>query len=170
MLIAKTVANAIAQRKLVVRKNSGWRTQYEPNATHGVNERRLARQIDFASEPSDVNVYEVGARIEMIVPDLLEQHGPSDNLAMVPDQVLEQPQLSRLQVEPARSATRFPRQKIDFQIAHSQKRGPWLGRAAQQRIHTCAELSEGKGLGQIVVAAGAQAAHPLFHFPKRTQQ
>ena len=41
MPTAKTVANAIAQRKLVVRKNSSWRTEHESNATHRLNEWRL---------------------------------------------------------------------------------------------------------------------------------
>src|SRR6266404_6367503 len=99
MPIAKTAANAIVQRKLVVRRNSSWRTEYEPDATHGVNERRLARLIDLTAEPSNVDVDEVCARIEMIAPDLLEEHGSSDNLVMVPDQMFEQAQLPRLQFE-----------------------------------------------------------------------
>src|SRR5882757_6593149 len=105
--IAKTVANAIVQRKLVVRKNSSWRTENEPDATHGVNERRFAGHIDLAPEPSNMDVDEVCARIEMIVPDLLEEHGSSDNLVMVPDQMFEQAQLPRLQFEFSRSAARF---------------------------------------------------------------
>src|ERR1700722_18769217 len=99
MPIAKTAANAMAQRKLVVRKNSNWRTEYEPNATYGVNQRRLAGEIDLAAEPSDMDVDEVGARVEVIMPDLLEEHGSGDNLAMVPDQMFEQAELPRLQVE-----------------------------------------------------------------------
>src|ERR1700736_6618786 len=107
MPIAKTVAKAIAQRKLVVRKNSRWSTKYEPDATYGMNERRLAGQIDLAAEPSDMDVDEVGTRIEVIVPNLLEEHGPGDDLAMVPDQMLEEAQLPRLQLEISRSAARF---------------------------------------------------------------
>src|ERR1700730_11105616 len=93
MPMARKVANVSAQRKLVVRKNSSRRTEYEPDAAHSVNERRLAGQIDLAAELSDVDVDEVGARIEVIMPNLLEEHGSGDDLTMVPDQMLEQAQL-----------------------------------------------------------------------------
>src|ERR1700730_19077271 len=90
MPIAKTAAKAIAQRKLVVRKNSNLCTEHESNATHGVDERRLTGQIDLAAEPADMDVDEVSTRIEVIVPDLLEEHGSRDDLAVVPDQIFEQ--------------------------------------------------------------------------------
>src|SRR5260370_3997291 len=118
MTIAKTVANAIVHRKLVVRKNSSWRTEYEPDATHSVNERRLAGQIDLAAEPSDMDVDEVGTRIEMIVPNLLEEHRARDDLVIVPDQMFEQAQPPRPQLEVSRSAARFPRQEVPFRLRY----------------------------------------------------
>ena len=90
MPIAKTAANASVQRKLVVRKNSSWRTEYKPDATHSMNERRFAGHIDLAPQPSNMDVDEICARVEMVMPDLLEEHGSSDDLAMVPDQLFEQ--------------------------------------------------------------------------------
>jgi hypothetical protein len=128
-----------------------------------MNEWRLAGHIDLAPQPSNMDVDEVCARIEMIMPDLLEEHGSSDNLVMVPHEMLEQAQLPRLQFEVSRSAARFARQKIHFQIAYSQEGHSRVGRATQERINTRVELGESKRLGQIVVAASAQAAHTVFH-------
>src|SRR5215472_6533452 len=88
---AKTPVSAIAQRNVVVRKNSGRRTQGEPNSADGVNEGQLFRQIDLSPEPADVNIDQVGARIEVIVPDLLEEHCARHHLPVVTHQLLEQP-------------------------------------------------------------------------------
>ena len=54
-----------------------------------------------------MHVDDVGLRIEMMVPDLLEQHGARHDMSGVPHEVFEQPKLARQDLDlPARAAHR----------------------------------------------------------------
>ena len=39
----------------------------------------------------------------------------------------------------------------------------WIRRATQQRLEASGKFGQGKRLGEVVVAAGAQATHPVVH-------
>src|SRR5258708_14481007 len=53
--------------------------------------------IDLRAQPRDVHVDDVGLRVEMVIPHVLEQHGASDDLTRVLHEILEQAELSRPQ-------------------------------------------------------------------------
>src|SRR5688572_21630606 len=64
--------------------------QYVAGATHRVQQRALESLVDGGAQPADVHVDHVGLRVEMQVPDGLEQHGAGHYLAGVAGQVFEQ--------------------------------------------------------------------------------
>src|SRR5664280_497311 len=83
--------NAVARKSLlrVV-------TQHVSSAAHGMQQRRVEISVDFGPQPRHVDVDNVGLRIEVIVPDVLEQHSAGHHLAGVLHQIFEQAKLARL--------------------------------------------------------------------------
>src|SRR6185437_14500109 len=165
-----TAAKARAQRNVVVLNRSGRRTQHESDFTDRVNERWLVGQVDLAPQSSNVHINDVGAWVEVIVPNLLEEHRPSHHLAVMSHQVLEELEFARLQVEPAAPAADLARKEIDLEVTDTHHGGAWLGRAAQQCIDACAKLHEGKGFDEVVVPAPPQAADSVLDFPQCAQE
>src|SRR6186713_3334359 len=65
-------------------------------AANGVDERTVEALVDLRSQPRDMHVNNVGLRVEVIVPNMLEQHGAGHHLAGVLHQEFEQAELARL--------------------------------------------------------------------------
>ena len=66
-------------------------------APNGVQQRPLEPFVDLRAQAADVHVDDVRLRIEVIVPDALEQHRARHDLTDVTQQELEQLKLARLQ-------------------------------------------------------------------------
>src|SRR5260370_7633544 len=73
--------------------------------------------IDLRAQPRDVHVDDVGLRVEMIIPHVLEQHGASDDLTRVLHEILEQAELPRLQDDFVACASHLMRKPVDLEIA-----------------------------------------------------
>jgi len=74
----------VEDRKVLARS-----TDTKSNAADGVDERIGLRSIDLAADTSNINVDDVCRRIEMEIPDVLQQHRPWNYLALVADQILQ---------------------------------------------------------------------------------
>jgi hypothetical protein len=115
-----------------------------------------------------MHVDQVGARIEVVAPDFLEQHAAGDHLAGVADQEFEQLELRGQQ------AISWPPRRAE-RVIRSSSRSParstlsmaGLALAPDQHFHACGHLIGGEGLGQVVVATGAQATHAFIHVRQR---
>jgi hypothetical protein len=56
--------------------------------------------IDLSTHSSDIDVDDIGRRIEMKVPDMLQQHGPGYDAALIAHQIFQE--------------LEFPREKVDL--------------------------------------------------------
>jgi len=63
-----------------------------------------------------MHVNHIGLRVEMIVPDMFEQHGAGDDLALMFHQKLQQFEFTRLKRNFNVTAKGAARQQINFQI------------------------------------------------------
>ena len=72
-------------------------TDHVSGAAHGMQQRLVEALVDLAAQPRDVHVDDVGLRVEVVVPHVLEQHGARHHLAGVLHQVFEQAEFARLQ-------------------------------------------------------------------------
>jgi hypothetical protein len=61
-----------------------------PHSSNGLNEPRLARQLDFISQVIDEHVDDVGQTIPAEAPHMLGDHLARERLAGMPHEVLEQ--------------------------------------------------------------------------------
>ena len=140
-------------------------------AADGVDERRLALGVDLAAQPADVDVDDVGARVEAVVPDAFEQHGAGDDPALAAHQVFEHLELARQELDAALAAAGGAGDEVELEVGAGEAGllGAGLGRAAQHRLEAGGELGEGEGLDHVVVGAGAQAADALVDGAHRGQ-
>ena len=97
-----------------------------------------------------------------------KQHRPRDNLAFVANQVLENLKFSRQQVDFPATAAHRSRHEVELEIADAQHRFLDDGIAASgESLDTGQQFREGKRLDEVVIATGAQAAHPIVDLAER---
>src|SRR5579871_88423 len=124
--------------------------------------------VDLAADTADIDVDDVCRRIEMQVPDVLQQHRAGDDPALVAREVFQKPELARQKLDVLAAPAGGSRDQVDREIADAQNGLLGDGVAAPaKRFQARQQFDEGKGLDQIVVAAGAQAAHLVVDFAQR---
>src|SRR6476661_10704254 len=157
------------RRKVVVRKSLvSAVTDGVAGAADGVQQRRRKVLVDLRAKPRDMNVDDVGLRIEVIVPYVLEQHGAGHHLARMLHEIFQQAKLARLQHNRFAGARHLVRETVEHEIADHEARASLLRRGAPgERLDAGEQLAEGIRLGEIVVAAGAQALDPVVDLAKR---
>src|SRR5215471_4930728 len=143
-------------------------TEAIPDAADGMNERIRLLIVYLAPYPPDIDVDDVGGRIEMKVPYVLEQHGARHDSAFVADQIFEQLEFPRKELDFTPAPARGPRHEIDLEIADAQHRLPDHGGAAtSESLDARQQLREGKRLDEVIVPAGTQTADPVIDLAER---
>ena len=115
-----------------------------------------------------MHVDHVGLRIEVIVPDVLQQHGAGHHLAGMLHQIFEQAELARLQGQFFLAADDAVGEPVEFEIADAVD-GLFRRTALATRQHfdPREQFGEGIRLRQIVVAAGTQALDAVVDLAER---
>ena len=76
--------------------------------------------VNFAAQSINVNVYHIGCRIKTHMPDMVEDHCPSNYTARVPAKVLQQSELLGRKLEDAITPLCFAPNKIKLEIGNFQ--------------------------------------------------
>src|SRR5262245_19511105 len=144
-------------------------TKTESHAAHGVNERVGFTAVHLPSQASDIDVDDVRHRIEVQIPDVLQQHRAGNDLPGVTNEILEQLKLLRQQLDRSPLAVSSPSQQIHLQVADPQDRRPHNRRAATgECVDASEKFCEGEGLDEVVVTTSAQAANPIIDLAQGT--
>src|SRR3954468_19664196 len=93
------------------------------DASQRVDELGRKIAIDFRSQSADEHVDDIGLRVEVIVPDVLQDHGLREHAARVPHQVFEQNELLALKLDLATAAPDTSRDQIEGEIADRERQG-----------------------------------------------
>src|ERR1041385_3019001 len=112
---ANTVAKSADKRKPSVRKNL-FRTQNISRAAHGVDQLAAETAIHLAAQPAHMGFHDIGARIEMQVPDIFQQHGAGHHPAHIAHQIFQQPEFLGLQLDRFAAAMYGTPDQIHFQV------------------------------------------------------
>src|SRR5262245_31079260 len=86
-------------------------------ATNRMQQLLAEALVDLRSQSRNVHVDHVGLWIEMIVPDILEEHRPGDHLPRMLHEIFQQPELPWLQDDFLSRAGHLMRKTIEFEIA-----------------------------------------------------
>ena len=116
-----------------------------------------ARHGQLAPQPAGVHVDDVGERVELIVPGVVEDALAAEDLARVPEEQLEQPELLGAQGQRFSGEARFARRRVEREAAERQLRRQRAPRPPQQRADARQQLLEREGLDEVVVGAAVQA-------------
>src|SRR5690606_31518654 len=103
-----------ASRKVEVLRSLISGTQRVSRTSHRVQERLIEILVDLGPEARNMDVDHIRLRIEMIFPDILEQHGPGDHLPRMFHQIFEEPEFARLKVDFLALARNFPGEEVDL--------------------------------------------------------
>src|ERR1700675_1417822 len=143
-------------------------TETVPDTANRMDQRISLLAVDLAAHAPDIDVNDVGRGIEMKVPDMLQQHRPGYDAAFVAHQILQQLEFAGKKRNVLGAPAGGPRHEVTREIADAQDGLLDDGVAAPaQRLDARQQLDEGEGLDHIVVAAGAQAPHPVVDLPER---
>src|SRR3974390_208587 len=144
-------------------------TEAVPDAANGMDQRIGLLVVDLAAHPPDIDVDDIRRRIEVEVPDVLEQHGARDHASFVAHQIFQKLELLRQEIDLLAVPAHRPRYQVDGEVADTQD--GLLGNslaAPAECLQARQQFDERERLDQIVVAAGAQAPHALGDLSERT--
>src|SRR5471030_363922 len=139
-------------------------------ASHGPDQRGYARWVDFLAQATDVYIDQVGAGIEVVAPDFLENHHAGDDLAAVAHHELQQLVFGRQQVQRLLATAGFATDQVQLQVRDTQH-GFGLGHrvaTTQQDFNPCGHFIRGERFGQVVIAPGTQATDTFIDIGKCT--
>src|ERR1700676_2227701 len=135
------------------------------HASQCPNQRLLAVPIHLASQTVNVNVHYIGVGLDAHAPHLVQNHGASYNAARITAKILQKDKLlgCKLQGQPGSGC--LPSQKIELEIEHTKaSRLPSRGAVPLQQVpQPGQQLRQGEWLGQVIVAALLETAHPIIH-------
>src|SRR5690242_11841953 len=135
-----------------------------------MNQRIGLTAVDFATNPPDIDIDDIGRWIKVQIPYMLQEHGSRDHLTDIASKILQQFKLTRQQFDFLTSPPGDPLQQIDLQVADPQYRLLDDGAtAAGERVDTRHHLLRGERLYQIVVAARAQTADAIIDFAESAE-
>src|SRR5271169_3595534 len=86
-------------------------TEAKSDAANRVDQRIVLTAIDLPTNSTDIDIDDVGGRIEMQVPYVLQQHGARDRLTGITRQIGQQSKFARQQLDFSPAATGDPREQ-----------------------------------------------------------
>src|SRR5436305_6303736 len=92
-------------------------TDHVSGAADRVQQGPLKTLVDLGAQPRNMHIDDVGLRIEVIIPDVLQKHGAGHHLAGMLHQIFEQTKLARLQRQFVLAAGDTMRKPVEFEIA-----------------------------------------------------
>ncbi len=123
--------------------------------------------VQLAAQAPYRHLHHIGLAVEIHVPDLLGQFGAGQHLALTPQQQAQQIEFLGREVQALPGALGASAYQVHLQLTQTQL-GDFAAAARalgppQQALDAGQQLREGEGLEHIVVGAGLQATHPVFH-------
>src|SRR5258708_35807874 len=95
----KIATQISASRSVDDRNVLGRSSDTKPDAADGMNERISLLAVDLAPDTSDIDIDDVGRRVKMQSPYMLQQHRPLHDMTFVANQILQNLKFSRQQVD-----------------------------------------------------------------------
>src|SRR5271166_6722727 len=87
-------------------------TEAKSDTANGMDQRIGLTTVDLPPDTADIDIDDVGRRIEMQVPHVLQEHGARHRLAGITGQVRQQTELARQQLDFPNAAAGDPREQI----------------------------------------------------------
>src|SRR5262249_5420852 len=124
--------------------------QHEADAAHRVNEPWTAFRVDLLPEARHLHVDNVveARRSTRLSPHFACEHFTRDEVSLMSQQVLEQLEFARRQLEQRVAAGDAAGDQIELQVCSLQTEDVRWPAAPKQRTNACKQLRQGKRLDQ----------------------
>src|SRR3954453_18581216 len=96
------------------------RREHVARSSHRVEKWLFVAFLELSTKPADMHVDHVSSRVEVIIPDLLEEHRAGHDAALVASKIFEQQIFAGLEVELLACALHDSRKRVDLQIPAGQ--------------------------------------------------
>ena len=106
---------SVVDRKVLARS-----ADTKPHSTDGMNERIGLLAVDLFADASDIDVDDVGGGVKAQIPYMLQQHRARHHPALIADQIFQQLELARQQLDGVAAAAHRSRHQIELKIADAQ--------------------------------------------------
>src|ERR1039458_5397909 len=142
---------------------SSWLPQHVADASDGVDVAPLVVDLGLAPEIADVDGERVGARVEVVSPDPLEDQVAGQHLARVPEEQLEQVELDPGERELAVAPASLAGAGVELEVAEAQGLALFAAATAKKCAEAGEELGQCERLDQVVIRSGVEALDPVVH-------
>jgi hypothetical protein len=142
---------------LVVRRESVARS------AHSLGHRRASPAAGLVAQVADVDVDDVGAGVEVVVPDGGEDLLAAEDVTRVAHEVLQQGELAAGELHGLVVASDAARAQVHLQVAGLYRRRAWLIGAPGERSHAGRQFLQIERLGEVVIRAGIESVNLLAH-------
>jgi len=135
-----------------------------------VQQRAGSPGIDLLPELADMHVDHVGLWVEVMFPDVFEEHRPRDHLVDVASEIFQKLEFSPLQLDRLSVARHSVRKKVDAQVGDGEHRLDFDAlRPARESLEPREKLTKGEGLRQVIITPCPQPTDPIVDFGERTE-
>src|SRR4029077_21128848 len=131
---SSTVAN-VTRRRIDIRLGLR-RPQRVADAPQRMNQRRLIA-VDLLAQVADVRLDDPSVASEVVLPDVIEDLRLREHLARVQQQIAQQRELGRAEIDATLAAANLSRLLVEFEIEERKpvRNGGRSRRPAQDRVH-----------------------------------
>src|SRR6201986_5465864 len=130
-----TSTKASATRTAEERKNSSIRVEHETRSPNVHDQRRRTPGIDLLAQIADMDVDDIGLERKVVLPHFLKQHRPRDDPSGMAQEVLQESEFARQQLNPGVTAMYGLLDQVHFEITDVQLGHANVVETAQQGIH-----------------------------------
>src|SRR3984957_16595361 len=95
-------------------------TDAKPDPADRVDERVGLRTVDLAPDAPDIDVDDVGRRVKMQIPYMLQEHRARDHLAGIAPEIFEHLEFARQQLDVVVAAPHRAGNEVELEIADPQ--------------------------------------------------
>src|SRR4051794_34889211 len=124
-----------------------------PGAPQRLDALPRERYVDLAAQVADVDLDDVGIAVEVLVPHVMQQVGLADDLARMPQQVLEHRELPRRQRDLDAAPVAPPSGGVGEEFPRHEPGRPAAGAAPGHCTQPREQYDERERLHQVVVRA-----------------
>ena len=140
-----------------------------PRAGNGLQKLLGLAPVDLLPQMTDVHINDVCLWIEMVVPDLLQQHRSRHDVTGMAHQEFQDLELARQQRDLPSAAPSGARLEVQLQIGIGKPDRGSIA-PAQKRLDSGQKFRKGIGLCQVIIAAALQPPHSVLDAAEGAQE
>jgi len=132
------------------------------DAANSSNEGAVVSGIHLAAEIIDVHVHDVRHGIKIEFPDLLDNSGTGNGLALVAHQEFKQSEFLWAEIDVVVSAAHGVTHAVDFQVSNLENRARGPTPSAEYRANARRKFRKNKRFCDVIVRTGVEPANAFF--------